>query len=147
CNSCLAPLIVHQDSCCITHLAKTDNDGCTNAPADVKFEAQRRLIEKGGIEIPNPGSDAEEIIEIPSTNGPASKKAKSSQGSMVETKQSLDAYLDRAMTKDEQDKANIRMLRFFIHGNISFNAARNSFFLKWVHTLQPSYDPASRYVL
>ncbi|KAF8150994.1 hypothetical protein B0H34DRAFT_678709 [Crassisporium funariophilum] len=98
-------------------------------------------MEKGGIGIPNPGSDAEEIIEIPLTSSPASKKAKSSEGSVVETKQSLDAYLDRGMTKDEQDKANIRMLRFFIHGNISFNATHNYFFLKWVHTLQPLYLP------
>jgi hypothetical protein len=70
------------------------------------------------------------------------------------------------MTSGEKDQSNLRMLwyvvicfrdlmpvcrnvftfRFFVHGNIVFSAAENPFLLKWVHSLRPSYTPATRYV-
>ena len=54
CNYCPADavkLIVHRDSRCLAHLAKTGDGFCSHAPAEVKEDAQRRLMVKGGIEV------------------------------------------------------------------------------------------------
>ena len=60
---------------------------------------------KGGIET-IVVSDGEE-----DTSGPVvQKKAKGSKGQVVATR-TVEAFLDRAMSTEEVDKANIRMLR------------------------------------
>ncbi|KAF8973344.1 hypothetical protein BDZ97DRAFT_1614566, partial [Flammula alnicola] len=143
CNYCpadTAKLIVHRDSRCLQHLGKTGEGFCLHAPMEVREEARRRLMVKGGIEIPEPDSDVEIISgEIATT----SKKAKVSDGGAVTTKRGVDAFMEWAMIDGEKDQANVLMLRFFIHGNIPFSAAENYFCLKWIHGLQPSYTPAT----
>jgi hypothetical protein len=113
CNYCpvdIAKLIVHHDSRCLLHLAKTGDGFCAHAPAEVREEARRRLMVKGGIEIAEPVSnDCAELIvgEITVT----SKKAKVSDTNVVVTKRGLDSFVERALTNAEIDQANIRMLR------------------------------------
>ena len=61
---------------------------------------------KGGIETIDI-SDGED-----DTPGPiVQKRAKGSKGQVVATR-TVEAFLDRAMSTEEMDKANIRMLRF-----------------------------------
>ena len=118
CKYCTAPLIVHRDSCCLSHLGK--EGVCPNAPANVKIEAQRLLMKKGGVEIAELDSDGEtmslvnaEYVAGSSTNTMA-KKAKvmeSGDRVLVSGKRTLDAYLDRTMTVDEENKSNVRLLR------------------------------------
>ncbi|KAF8230599.1 hypothetical protein L208DRAFT_1077347, partial [Tricholoma matsutake] len=107
-----APLIEHHDVQCIKHLS--DANSCPNVPNDE-----------------TPGA------------GPAQKKARGPTGQVVVMKKGktsgLDAFLDWAMSPDEVDRANIQLLRFLIHANISFQAFESPFFLKWVFGIQPSY--------
>jgi hypothetical protein len=113
CNYCPADavkLIVHRDSRCLAHLAKTGDGFCSHAPADVKEEARRRLMVKGGIEVAEPPSDCDDN-EAEIIVGEISKKGKVSETGSVVTKRGLDAFLDRAMTEAEKDQANVRMLR------------------------------------
>ena len=117
---------------------------------------------KGGIERIDV-SDGED-----DTSGSAvtiQKKAKGSKGQAVAT-WTVEAFLDRAMSTEEVDKANICMLRLVI--NIAlikvltyknmlegssfmqiflFQLQRIIFFLKWLNGLRPSFAPASCYVL
>ena len=60
CNYCPAKtvkLIVHWDSRCLSHLAKTGDRFCAHAPPEVREEAQQRLMTKGGFKITEPDSD------------------------------------------------------------------------------------------
>ncbi|KIK00941.1 hypothetical protein K443DRAFT_36346, partial [Laccaria amethystina LaAM-08-1] len=146
CPASEATPIVHRDVRCLSHLAKTDGQGnCKHVPPEVRREARRLLMLKAGIEkVGVSDEDGEvEIVEESSVG----KKQKGTSGSAVAVKRPIDAFLDRAMTEVETDKANIWMLRFFIHRNIPFSAADNPFFRKWVQMLRPSYGPASRYTL
>ncbi|KAF8154041.1 hypothetical protein B0H34DRAFT_676906 [Crassisporium funariophilum] len=118
-------IIVHCDSRCLQHLAETGDGACSHAPKEVREEAQRRFMVKGGIEIPEPPSD---------------------HGGDNDT----EIIVGEARTSNdgaEKNIANVCMLRFFIHGNIPFAAAENHFGLKWIHSLRPSYTPATRYML
>ena len=121
CNYCpteTVKLIVHRDSCCLAHLAKTGDGFCANAPPEVREEARRRLMAKGGLEIAEPDSDNHtepDIVEVAAT----SKKAKVSDKNAVVTKRGLDSFLERGMTESEKDQANVRMLRcrkFYLWG-------------------------------
>jgi hypothetical protein len=71
-----AKLIMHRDSRCLTHLAKTGEGFCSNAPPEVRAEARRRLMAKGGLEIPESTSDVE-ISEVGSSVQYGIKKGKS----------------------------------------------------------------------
>jgi hypothetical protein len=104
-----ANLIMHRDSRCLTHLAKTGEGFCLNAPPEVRAEARQRLMAKGGLEIPESTSDVE-ISEV-GTSSTASKKAKVSETGVLITKRGIDAFLERAMTEHEKDIANVRMMR------------------------------------
>jgi len=114
CKYCLASeaaLIVHRDVHCLSHLAKTDRQGnCKHVPLEVQREAWHLLMLKAGIEkVGTSDEDGEvEIVEESSVG----KKQKGKSGSAVAVKRQIDAFLDRAMTQVENDKANIWMLRF-----------------------------------
>ena len=96
-------IIEHRDMNCLQHLANPQL--CPNAPADVRKEARRLIMVKGGIET-IVVSDGEE-----DTSGPVvQKNAKGSKGQVVATR-TVEAFLDRAMSTEEVDKANIHMLR------------------------------------
>jgi len=116
CKYCLADTqtIVHRDSHCLQHLAKTGDGYCFHAPKEVKEEAWRKLMMKGGIEIPEPPSDCDddtaEIIVGEIAAG-TSKKAKVSDKDAVVTKRGLDWFLEQAMMEAEKDQANVQMLR------------------------------------
>ncbi|KAF8158576.1 hypothetical protein B0H34DRAFT_656142, partial [Crassisporium funariophilum] len=152
CKYCTAPPIVHRDSRCLSHLGKEGE--CPNAPANVKIEARCMLMKKGGMEIAEPDSDGEtmslvnaEYMAGSSTN-PVAKKAKVTElGDGASSKRTLDAYLDCTMTLDEENKSNVCLLRFLVHGNIPFSASENPYMLKWVCGFRPSHTPATRYVL
>jgi len=113
CKYCTAPPIVHRDSHCLSHLGK--EGVCPNAPANVKIEARRLLMKKGGIEIAEPDSDGEtmslvnaEYVAGSSTN-PTAKKVKVMELGdrvLVSGKRTLDAYLDRTMTVDFRKISN-----------------------------------------
>ena len=81
CNYCPAEtvkLIVHQDSCCLSHLAKTGDGFCAHAPPEVQEEARQRLMTKGGFEITEPDSDNHmDDIGVEETVAATSKKEKS----------------------------------------------------------------------
>jgi hypothetical protein len=54
CNYCSAEtvkLIVHWDSRCLSHLAKTEDGFCAHAPPEVQKEARQRLMTKGGSRL------------------------------------------------------------------------------------------------
>ena len=114
CNYCpaTAPLIEHRDVRCIKHLS--DANRCPNVPENERREARLLLMRKGGIEVIQV-SDNEETPGA----GPAQKKARGPTGQVVVTKigktSGLDAFLDRAMSPDEVDQANIRLLRYEIN--------------------------------
>jgi hypothetical protein len=103
--------IVHRDSRCLMHLAKTGEGFCSHAPEEVREEARRKLMVKGGLGIADPDSDVE-IQVVGTTTALTSKKAKTSDGEAVVTKRSLDTFLERAMTNGEKDQSNVRMLRY-----------------------------------
>jgi hypothetical protein len=44
----------------------------------------------------------------------AQKKAKGASGQVIATRRTVDAFLDRAMSADEVDKSNIRLLRYVL---------------------------------
>jgi hypothetical protein len=108
-----AQLIVHRDSRCLQHLAKTGEGFCSHAPAEVKEEARRRLMVKGGMEITEPSSDCDnnDAEIIVGSIAETSKKAKVLEKDAIVTKRGLDAFLERVMTEAEKDQANVRMLR------------------------------------
>ncbi|KAF9521621.1 hypothetical protein CPB83DRAFT_743688, partial [Crepidotus variabilis] len=148
CNYCPpnALLILHRDNRCLNHLT----DKCANVPKVVKEAAQLKVMQKGGLEIVIPGSD-DEIESVPdsdagSTSTQASKRtkfSKSASPSVGAGKRTLETFLERSLTKEEENRSNVHMLRFFIHGNIPFAASSNPFLIKWVQSLRPSYTPAS----
>ena len=116
CNYCpteTVKLIIHRYSRCLTHLSKTGDGFCAHAPTEVREEARRRLMAKGGLEIAEPDSDNNvELGPVVEENVAAtSKKAKVSDKEAVITKRGLDSFLERSMTESEKDQANIRMLR------------------------------------
>jgi hypothetical protein len=170
CNYCpsSSPLIEHRDLHRVKHLSK--HESCPNAPEDVRKDAQRFLMQKGGITASqiSDTSDGERSspINVDEIKEPANKKQKSSKSQTIATKRTMDAFVDRNMTAEETDKSNIRLLwfvivsgifemccihtmhtRFLVHSNTAFSASENPFFLKWVKGIRPSYIPASRYVL
>ena len=63
CNYCPADtvkLIVHRDSRCLSHIAKTGEGFCSHAHAEVQGEARRRLMAKGDLPgIADPDSDVD----------------------------------------------------------------------------------------
>jgi hypothetical protein len=83
-------------------------------PENERREARLLLMRKGGIEVIQVSDDED-------TPGPgqAQKKARGPAGQVVVTKKGktsgLDAFLDRAMSPDEVDRANIRLLRYEIN--------------------------------
>ncbi|KAF9455220.1 hypothetical protein BDZ94DRAFT_1205972 [Collybia nuda] len=132
--------IEHRDLRCLTHSVKVET--CPNIPNDARKEGQRILMQKGGIEFTSISSDDES-----GSPGPATKRAKGSSGKAVVPKGAMESFIDRAMTVEEVDRANVCLLRFFVHGNVPLSASENPYFLKWTHSLRPSYSPATRYVL
>ena len=111
CPASEATPIVHRDVRCLSHFARTDGQGnCKHVPPEVRMEAWRLLMLKAGIERAGMlDEDGEvEIVE----ESCAGKKQKGKSGSAMAVKRPIDAFLDRAMTEVESDKANIRMLRF-----------------------------------
>ena len=107
CNYCPPerPPIEHRDARCIQHISKPQS--CPNVPEDIRLEARRLLMQKGGIELTEV-SDEENM----SASDRTQKKAKGPSGQVITVKKGrMDAFLDRAMSVEEIDKANIRMLR------------------------------------
>ena len=108
CNYCPAEtvkLIIHRDSRCLAHLAKTGDGFCAKAPLEVREEARRRLMTKGGLEIAEPDSDDQTEPDIVEEIVAISKKAKVSDKNTVVTKRSLDSFLEWVMTESEKDQA------------------------------------------
>ncbi|RDB15798.1 hypothetical protein Hypma_003642 [Hypsizygus marmoreus] len=139
--------IEHRDSRCLKHISNPKT--CPTVPAVFRKEAHLLMMQKGGIHaIEIDDSDNEQDDDVNADGQiPAGKKAKGTAGQAVERKRPLDAFTDRAMTADELNKANVRLLRFLVHGNIPFSASENHFFLKWLEFIRPTYKPPTRYVL
>jgi hypothetical protein len=116
CNYCpaKAAAIEHRDMRCLQHLSKPKN--CQNVPADIRREAGQLIMQKGGIEVITL-SDDDDTGKGASTSTlgiVVQKRAKGASGRVVGTKQTVDAFLDRAMSTDEVDKSNIRLLRYVL---------------------------------
>ena len=75
-----AQTIVHCDSRCLQHLAKTGYGYCSHAPKEVKEEARRKLMVKGGIEIPEPPSDCDDDTAEIIVGGIAAGTSKKGKG-------------------------------------------------------------------
>ena len=114
CNHCpaTAPLNQHHDVRCIKHLS--DANSCPNVPENEHREAHLLLMQKGGIEVIQVSDD-----EDTPGPGPAQKKARGPTGQVVAMKKGktsgLDSFLDQAMSADEVDRANIRLLRYEVN--------------------------------
>ncbi|KAF9000107.1 hypothetical protein BDQ17DRAFT_1204365, partial [Cyathus striatus] len=135
CKYC-SVLLIHRDGHCPKHFASPNE--CHNVPKDVQTDANNILMERGGgVNIAV--SDSEDDAEV--TAHPK-KKQKVAAGKAIITT-GMGSFVDRALTKGEQDSANTQLLRWFIHGNIPFNQADSHFFRKWVGNICPSYSPAS----
>ncbi|KAJ3792298.1 hypothetical protein GGU11DRAFT_760876 [Lentinula aff. detonsa] len=59
----------------------------------------------------------------------------------------LDYVVDRPMSEVQQNLANQKLLKLFIHANISFNTANNIFLSNFTNELQPSFKPASQFIM
>ena len=112
CNYCPAgtEAIKHQDMRCLQHLLKPRN--FQNVPADFGKKAGQLIMQKGGIEV-IALSDDDESTSMPGVV--VRKKAKGASGQVIATKRTMDAFLDRAMSTDEVDKSNIRLLRYVLY--------------------------------
>ncbi|PPQ89295.1 hypothetical protein CVT25_000319 [Psilocybe cyanescens] len=100
---------------------------------------------KGGIESITPEDHSNDDVEI--IDGPVEKKAKGKHGQVIAVKRGIEHFANRAFTKEETEKANVKMLRYFVHSNVPFSSSENYFFLKWINFVKPSYSPATQYVL
>ncbi|KAF9455584.1 hypothetical protein BDZ94DRAFT_1179705, partial [Collybia nuda] len=108
---------------------------CPNIPNNTCKEGQQILMQKGGIEFTSISSD-----DKSGSPSPAMKRAKGLSGKAVVPKGAMESFIDRAMTVEEVNRANVRLLRFFVHGNVPLSASENPYFLKWTQSLQPSYS-------
>ncbi|KAF8991290.1 hypothetical protein BDQ17DRAFT_1213948, partial [Cyathus striatus] len=101
-------------------------------------DAGTYLIARGGgaqIDI----SDSEKEVSgatVTAEAGSSQKKRKNISGKAVVVNHGMESYVDRALTKKEQDKADTQLLKWFVHGNIPFSQADNPFFTKWVESIQ-----------
>ncbi len=122
CKYCPGSVIVeHRDSRCLNHMI----NNCKNVPADAKREARIRLMKRAGIEIKiGNGSDKEMQVDNAGISDVASNATAESSNKRqrfsksaspavsVTGKRNLDAFLDRAMSDAEQDKSNLKMMRY-----------------------------------
>ncbi|KAG6835164.1 hypothetical protein H0H93_004321, partial [Arthromyces matolae] len=95
---------------CLQHIHKPKN--CQNAPEDVRGVAKTLLMKKGGIESVI-GIDSDIDEEEPSTKKAQlfGETATKKVPAIVHTT-SMDSYLDWGMTQADENKANIRLLRY-----------------------------------
>ena len=59
----------------------------------------------------------------------------------------LDGVVDCPMTKAQEDSANRKLLRYFIHSNTAFIQANSIFLGNFTNELRPSFHVASRNVM
>ncbi|KAF8989580.1 hypothetical protein BDQ17DRAFT_1434373 [Cyathus striatus] len=74
----------------------------------------------------------ERDTEVVEASGHVQKKHKDGSEKAVIVNQGIESFVDRALTKKEQDQANTRLLKWFIHGNIPFSQADSPIFRKWI---------------
>ena len=156
--------IEHRDNTLFNHIASTEK--CPNATPEARREAQIALMGKGKIIISesilsapsNPDMPTSSGLEAPSTQIVASKKRR--------TIGSMDQFVDRPLSSQEEADANVMffrfviyifnlfggvvlhlIFRFLVHANVAFRAAENPFLHAWLNKLRPSYQSPSRYVL
>ncbi|KAG1837559.1 hypothetical protein DFJ58DRAFT_862853 [Suillus subalutaceus] len=59
----------------------------------------------------------------------------------------LDGYIDQPLSTEQNNLANAKLLRFFIHANILFHVGDDVFFHEFINVIRPSYHIPSCYVL
>ncbi|KAG1787733.1 uncharacterized protein HD556DRAFT_1448416 [Suillus plorans] len=112
---------------------------CTNAVALLRQAARQFIMEKTGAP-----TDSNAILTSLAASGSSTiaaipiKKHKASN---------LDGYIDRPLSKEQNNLANAKLLRFFIHANIPFHVGDDVFFHEFINVIRPSYHIPSRYVL
>jgi len=123
CNYCPGLVVIkHRDSRCLNHMI----NNCKNVPADVKREARTRLMKRGGIEIKIDGSDEEmevdgaevasnATMDLESLNKRQKFSKSASPAVSISSKRNLKAFLDHAMSDAEQDKSNLKMMRYVLY--------------------------------
>ncbi|KAF8998145.1 hypothetical protein BDQ17DRAFT_1428635 [Cyathus striatus] len=98
---------------------------------DIWKAANLRMADSGGgSTITVSDSEKEDVDENNATS--SEKKHKDNNGKVVIIRKGMDSFVDRALTKQEQDKANTHLIKWFIHRNIPFSQADNPFFKKWM---------------
>jgi hypothetical protein len=122
CNYCPSerPPIEHRDTRCMQHISNPQN--CPNVPEDIRLEARRLLMQKGGIEVVEPSDD-----ENMSASDRAQKKVKGPGGQVIAMKKGgMDAFLDRVMSVEEINKANVQMLRQVVCYRFEYHRINNN---------------------
>ncbi|KAJ3990837.1 hypothetical protein F5050DRAFT_1547890, partial [Lentinula boryana] len=119
--------IEHRDNRLANHITSTTE--CPNATQAARSAAHLLMKAKksGDTEVTGSGTGAE-------ATKPAKKRKHQSD---------LDSVVDRPMSEAQQNSANRKLFKLFIHANIPFNTADNIFLSDFTNELRPSFKPAS----
>ncbi|KAJ7605723.1 hypothetical protein FB45DRAFT_698498, partial [Roridomyces roridus] len=130
CNHCQEEL-EHRDHRLANHIASVAK--CQPAPAVARTAAHVLMTSKK--------RGAEDASEEGSSTAPPRKKAK------LGKQKDLDGFVDRPMTRMQENTANRKLLRYFIHSNTPFVQANSVFLEDFTQEIRPSFKIASRNVM
>ncbi|KAJ7205999.1 hypothetical protein GGX14DRAFT_315436, partial [Mycena pura] len=135
--------IEHRDHRLANHIAS--HTKCKDAPTAARTAAHMLMADKkngkkrAADEEDEPAPSEDSVVHEPSSQPPAKKKKA--------TQSNLDGVVDRPMMVAQQDAANQKLLKYFIHSNTPFANADNMFLSDFTNEIRPSFNVASRYMM
>ncbi|KAJ7049772.1 hypothetical protein C8F01DRAFT_937237, partial [Mycena amicta] len=136
----------HRDNRLANHISSSTK--CPTAPAAARTAAHVLLSSKhSGTKRAAPEEDDDEPTVANTAPATHNEATTSRPTKKIKTQTNLDGVVDRPMTKAQQDAANRKLLRYFVHSNTAFLQANSIFLADFTNELRPSFQIASRNVM